>query len=172
MRKIDLQLMARDYEVRRLTEKDVEMVYNLCKGNPLYYEYCPPMVTREQIREDMQSLPPKVAPDCKYYIGFRQNKKLFAVMDLIDGYPQSGIAYIGFFMTDQSVQGKGIGTDIISQLCDYLQDAGFDAVQLAWVKGNPQSEHFWLKNDFTVIRETTSTVAEHVILSERKLRKQ
>ncbi len=42
-------------------------------------------------------------------------------------------------------------------------------VRLAWVKGNPQSECFWLKNKFTIIKETTSTVCNSVILAERKL---
>lgn len=47
------------YRVKQLTEKDVEEIYQLCKENPLYYKYCPPLVTRESILEDLKVLPPK-----------------------------------------------------------------------------------------------------------------
>ncbi len=49
-------------------------------------------------------------------------------------------------MTNTAIQKKGIGTEIISGLCNYLKQAGFAAIHLSWVKGNPQAEHFWKKN--------------------------
>lgn len=92
---------------------------------------------------------------------------MIAVMDLIDGYPTKEIAFIGFFMTDADVHNQGIGSRIIGEMVDYLKKEGFRAIRLAWVKGNPQSEHFWLKNGFQPIKETSSTSADHVILAER-----
>lgn len=85
-------------------------------------------------------------------MGFYEDNKLIAVMDLISGYPVEGIAFIGFFMTDTTIQGRGIGTEIISQLCSYLKLENYKSVQLAWVKGNPQSEHFLVKNKFVMIQ--------------------
>lgn len=152
-----------------LTSKNIDEVYDLLSKNVLYYEYCPPFVTRHTIQEDMRILPPGKVIEDKYYIGFYQNGKLIAVMDLIDGYPEKQIIYIGFFMTDVSVQGRGIGTEIMDNLCQYLSALGYESVRLAWVKGNPQSEHFWLKNGFTPLMETTSNVADEVILAERTL---
>lgn len=108
--------------------------------NTLYYEHCPPFVSRQSILEDMERLPPGKERKDKYYIGFYQAGRLIAVMDLIDGYPEAEIAYIGFFMTERSLQGNGIGT-----------------------------EHFWLKNGFVPFRETTSQTADEVILAERVL---
>ena len=72
-------------------------------------------------------------------------------------------------MTDTAIQKRGIGSEIISELCDYLKLKGFTSIRLAWVKGNPQAEHFWLKNMFVVLKETTSNVAASVILAERCL---
>lgn len=160
---------SKHYEVRTLTNDDIEIIYNLCKGNPLYYEYCPPTVTRESICEDIVALPPNIDIKHKYYVGFFDSEKMIAVMDLIDGYPEKDIAFIGFFMMDASVHDKGIGSAIISDVLEYLKDERYTAVRLAWVKGNPQAEHFWIKNGFTAIKETSSTAAEHVILAERKI---
>lgn len=36
---------------------DVEKIYELYRKNTLYYEYCPPFVTENSIRQDMQALP-------------------------------------------------------------------------------------------------------------------
>jgi len=72
-------------------------------------------------------------------------------------------------MTDASVQNKGVGSAIISEVVDYLKSINYVAIRLAWVKGNSQTEHFWLKNGFTAIKETLSTAADHVILAEKKL---
>lgn len=166
---MQVELLSDKYKVHILTIKNVDEIYDLLSKNILYYEYCPPFVTRQTIQEDMRILPPGKAIEDKYYIRFCQDGKLIAVMDLIDGYPEKLIVYIGFFMTDISVQGRGIGTEIIDYLCRYLSGLGYESVRLAWVKGNPQSEHFWLKNGFTPLMETTSNVAEEVILAERIL---
>ncbi|MCI9531352.1 MAG: GNAT family N-acetyltransferase [Lachnospiraceae bacterium] len=157
------------YVARRLRDCDVQDVFRLCHGNRLYYEYCPPMVTKESIKEDMLALPPNIGQEDKFYIGFYDGKKLIAVLDLINGYPEQGMAYIGFFMMDAAIQGRGVGSEIISGLCESLKRAGFTSVRLAWVKGNPQAEHFWLKNLFVALKETTGNVPGTVILAERTL---
>ena len=166
---MQVELLSDKYKVHILTNKNVDEIYDLLSKNILYYEYCPLFVTRQTIQEDMRILPPGKVIEDKYYIRFCQDGKLIAVMDLNDGYPEKLIVYIGFFMTDISVQGRGIGTEIIDYLCRYLSGLGYESVRLAWVKGNPQSEHFWLKNGFTPLMETTSNVAEEVILAERIL---
>ena len=74
-------------------------------------------------------------------------------MDLIDGYPDAASAYIGFFMLKKELQGKQIGTGIIQEVCQYLKGIGITTVLLGIDKGNPQSNHFWKKNGFLVIKE-------------------
>ena len=166
---MDIKGLSSKYVVEKLQHSDIHDIYNLCQENKLYYEYCPPMVSEESIKKDMTTLPPDTKMDDKYYIGFYAEGKLIAIMDLIAGYPEKNIAYIGFFMTDVSIQKRGIGSEIISEVCDHLRQQGFAFVRLAWVKGNPQAEHFWLKNGFSVMKETTSNVADSVILAERCL---
>ena len=89
-----------DIKYRKLTEEDIPSIYNLCCNNELYYQFCPPFVTEESIKADMEGLPPGKTFDDKYYVGYFENNKLITVMDLIYGYPDEDIAYIGFFMTD------------------------------------------------------------------------
>lgn len=90
-------------------------------------------------------------------------------MDFIKGFPNDRTAFIGFFMTDISVQNKGVGSEIIHELCAYLKEYGFSVIRLGWVKGNPQAEHFWHKNGFTETGVTNDTNNYTVIAARRDL---
>ena len=146
--KSGINKLSKNYIVKLLYNKDVAAVYNLCSKNTLYYDFCPPFVTPESIEADMVALPPGKTANDKYYLGYYDKAKLIAVMDLILGYPDEDTAYIGFFMTDVSMQGKGVGSAIINELSRFMRSQGYSKIQLGWVKGNPQAEHFWHKNGF------------------------
>ena len=93
---------------------------------------------------------------------------LLAVMDLIDGFPEESMAFIGFFMMNIAAQGKGVGSSIIRELTACLKDAGKNAVRLGIDKENPQSKAFWKKNGFRVIKEVDKGTWT-VLLAEKAL---
>ena len=160
---MNLQSLSENYHVRRLEGNDVDLIYNLCLGNSIFYEYHLPLVTKESILADMAALPPGKNYDDKLYIGFFKEQKLIAVMDLILHYPEEKIAFIGFFMTDSSIQNKGIGSKIICETANCLKNWDFDEIRLGVDKGNPQSFAFWTKNGFSIQKEA------HYILMAKKL---
>lgn len=139
--------LSGNYEVTAAGEKDIPDILRLCRGNPMYYRYCPPEVSEESIREDMVKLPPKKSKEDKFYLCFRDKGRLIAVMDLILKYPNEETAFIGFFMVDSEVQGKGVGSGIAEDVFRYLKGE-FSSVRLGYVKGNEQSRRFWEKNGF------------------------
>ena len=166
---MDITKFSNQFQVSRLDQNDIEAVFALCSRNSLYYHYCPPSVTRQSIIEDMKALPPDKDLADKYYLGYFSGKKLIAVMDFIASFPEETTAFIGFFMTDVSVQKKGIGSSIIDELCACLPDAGFIRIRLGWVKGNPQAEHFWHKNGFAETGVTYESNGYTVVAAQRKL---
>lgn len=153
MHKIDINKFSNKYDVRKLQHDDVELIYSFCKSNTQYYQYCGKEPSVELIERDLEITPPGFPIEQKYYIGFFDGDKLVAVMDLEDGYPDEDYAYIGFFMMNSELQGKGIGTQIISEIFEYLRKLGFRKCMLGIDKDNPQSNHFWKKNGFEVVRE-------------------
>ncbi len=165
-----IENLSEKYTVKRLGKNDISTVYNLCRQNTLYYEYCPPFVTAESIEADMTALPPGKTVEDKLYVGYYDADKLIAVMDLIIGYPEADTVYVGFFMTDVSVQGKCIGSSIISELSRFVSDSGFYKIQLGWVKGNPQPEHFWHKNGFCETGKTYDMDDFTVVEARRDLK--
>lgn len=103
---MDIQNLSSQYTVRDLHPEDAAIVYEVLKHNTIFYQYHPPMVTVESIIEDMEALPPGKVYEDKHYIGFFQDASLVAVMDLIENYPGSGTALIGFFAMNTDFQGK------------------------------------------------------------------
>ena len=166
---MELCHLSTDYFVRKLNDNDIDMIYNLCKGNTIFYRFHPPIATRESIVEDMQALPPNKGYDDKFYIGFFKNDKLAALMDLISDYPRDKVVYIGLFMVDPAFQGKGVGTRIIGECCSYCKSLKYQKVRLGVDKGNPQSSAFWEKNHFAETGEEHSNGTYDYVLMERTL---
>jgi RimJ/RimL family protein N-acetyltransferase/predicted kinase len=161
---MNIKLLSEKYNVRKITEEDIPSVYRLMCGNPQYFHYCPPKPSEETVREDMQALPQHMTEEDKYYLGFFQKDDLTAVMDLIIGYPDEDTAFIGFFMMDRALQGKGEGSKMIAESLQYLSSLGFKRAMLGRVKGNPQPEAFWEKNQFVptgteIVQESYTVVA-------------
>lgn len=166
---MDIQKLTTGYDIRELNETDIQEVYELMQGNPLYFQYCPPMATHQSIWDDMKALPPRTTYDDKYYLGYLQDGRLVAVMDLILNFPNKETAFIGFFMMNKGFQGKGYGTEIIDECGKCLKGEGYQHIRLGFAKGNPQSEAFWTKNGFE--RTGVEDVQEKytVVIMEKEL---
>ena len=168
MKNIQIEKLSDSYMIRRLTDVDVPMLYAWMLRNDQYFRYCGGSTTPERVRQDLTLCPPGTTPAQKHYVGFFDAGTLVAVMDLIDGYPDADTAFIGFFMMNKDLQGQGTGTAIVREVLAALRALGYTAVRLGIDKENPQSNHFWRKNGFTVLREAAQERGI-VLLAERCL---
>lgn len=150
---MDVSQFSSRFHVRKLDRNDIGQIYDMSSENKLFYEYHPPFVTKESIREDMNALPPGKGSEDKYYIGFFEKDDLVAVMDLILSYPDGDTAFIGLFMMNAEYQNRGIGSGVIGDVCRKLKEQGYRKVRLGVDKGNRQSYSFWTKNNFRVVEE-------------------
>ena len=142
---------SKSYHVQMLTKRDIPLILALCEKNTQFYEHCPPFVTEESIRDDMCALPQRKMDEPQ------------------DKYPTERSCFIGFFMMERSVQGHGIGSRIITELCVYLHSLGYEYIRLGYVDGNKQSESFWKKNQFTDTGLRNHTQDYTVVVMNRML---
>ena len=166
---MDIRRLSNQYCVRDLLTDDAPIIYKALKNNSIFYQYHPPAVTIESILNDMKALPFNKEYKDKHYIGFFQNTALIAVMDIIENYPDSGKAFIGFFAINTRFHGNGIGTAIISDCIHYLAQLDFKKVRLGIDKGNPQSKAFWTKNGFQLTGEEFPNSYSSSFMMEKKL---
>ncbi len=165
---LDIAGFSSRFAVRSLTEADADDILAFCLQNSQYYRYCGKQPQRELILHDLRVTPPGKTLRDKYYVGFFDRGELAAVLDLIEGYPDDGACFVGFFMMSRRLQGRQIGSGIVQELFRCLKERGFARVLLGIDKDNPQSTHFWIKNGFAVIREVAQEGGT-ILLAERTL---
>jgi hypothetical protein len=54
---MNIAFLSTKYRVKPIEEADIPEVYPLCEGNPQFYQFCPPAVTFDSIKEDLFALP-------------------------------------------------------------------------------------------------------------------
>ena len=165
---MDVQKLSRRYAVRPLDEQDAESVLRFCEQNAPFYRYCGMRPDLQQVRQDMTVCPEGVEPARKHYVGFFDGDEMVSVMDYIEDYPDPESGYIGFFMMNIRLQGRGVGSEIIAEAAEYLRSDGVKRLRLAIASDNPQANHFWKKNGFAVVKAVdmggwTALVADRML---------
>ena len=145
----DIQALATEYNVRRITEADIARVYRLAKQNRKFYELLNQEPTIEGLTELISDVPEEAGPNGKYFVGFYDgSKQLVAVMDLICGYPQPETAFIGWYMVDANLQGMGIGSDVFADVRSALLAQGYSNVLLKCPAVCEEAIAFWRQQGF------------------------
>lgn len=160
--------LSKYYSCRILTEKDIPSILSLYESNPLYFQHCPPEPNLASVKEDVLRLPEGKAKADKFYVGFWNGSDLVAVMDFVYAYPDEETVFIGLFMVDQAYQRKAIGSHIVTEALTYFAK-NFRKARLAYVKGNPQSQHFWEKQGFKSIGREVKQGLYMGVIVERSL---
>ncbi|WP_167367626.1 GNAT family N-acetyltransferase [Methylobacterium pseudosasicola] len=121
------------------------------------------------------ALPPGCAPRNKHAFLARCDDTAIGLLDLIDGYPKAGTAFIGLLAIRQSAQGSGLGR----MLCQAAERFARDTLQaqslrLAVVETNPVLG-FWTRMGFGPTGEIKPFQGERIttraIGMEKQLRK-
>ena len=167
---LNIETLSTQYRVRNITASDISPVYRLAKSNAKYYEYLGTVPTRESLTEVISELPEGAARNCKHFVGFyNTDDVLVAIMDLITGYPESDDAFIGWFMVDGEMQGRGIGSGIFADVRAAMKAAGYDYIALAVTEANEEAVKFWKSQGFKETGERTEQNGYTVLKLERSI---
>lgn len=161
-----------DLVARPLGAGDADAFLSLAATNPLYFRHFPPVPTRESFLADLSALPSDVDAGHKHFVGLflGQGGPLAAVLDLVEGYPDTRCAYLGLLMVDGRLSGRGLGRRIVEGLVHDLGATGrFDRLRLARVEGNPQSEAFWARCGLAATGERVPCDGRALVVMERSL---
>lgn len=166
---MNVTLTSLGYHVRPISDSDISLVLELYESNPLYFHYCPPFPSKETVKKDMVTIPEGLDKRHKHFLGIWKESNLIAILDLLEGFPNKNMVWIGLFMVHGLKQRNGLGTKIIDTVCEYLTNKGFKSIRLGYVKGNLQTEKFWKKNMFCLTGN--ESVQEHgtILIAEKIL---
>lgn len=145
---IEIGAFSSEYAARKITEADITDVYNLYKSNKRFYRFMRHVPTKESLTEVISDVPQGATKDSKFFIGFYDDAKLIAAMDLIIGYPEANDAFIGWFVVDADYQGRGIGSQILADVRANLKASGVDYMSLGCAIENENAVKFWQGQGF------------------------
>ncbi|MDO5132614.1 MAG: GNAT family N-acetyltransferase [Eubacteriales bacterium] len=97
-----------------------------------------------------------------------RGEKLVAILDLITDYPAKQEAFLGWFMVDAQMQGQGIGSRILSDVCAALRAQSFTAVTVGIRRRNTDAVSFWRAGGFQEAAPPQAVPANPGILFMRK----
>ena len=166
---ISIEKLTSEYQVKEIGEEDVPAAYRLFLDNPEYFQYCPPEPSEDTVRGDMRAVPSGKLPFDKHYVGYFDEDRLCAVLDLIERYPDKQTAFIGFFMLRSKLQNKGLGTKLIKEITDYLSSLGYKHIRLGYVLGDKRAEHFWKKNGFEPTGHIAHLELYDIVMAQKEL---
>ena len=158
--KMDLQTLSGEYTVRAIREAQIGDVYRLYRNNRRWYREAGIKPYLRDLTDVMTDLPQGVSPDDKYFAGFYMTEeesgmeKLTAILDLVLNYPSEKEVCIGWFMVDAEKQGQGIGSKILTDICDSLRNQEFTSITVGIRRRNTDAATFWYNNGFEEITES------------------
>ena len=163
------QELSQKYRVVDAQTVDLEELFALYCSNRFYFTYFSLPVTREQLIKDMNILPDGCEKAQKHFLAYYDKERLIAILDLIEGYPDEKTCYIGMLMVAKELHRQGIGTAVITELCDALSKLGYEAVRLAYGKHYDQAASFWTKNGFVPEKEAWLEEYGELIVAQKML---
>lgn len=143
------------YIIAPISAENIDSVFPVLESNEYFYSRTSNHpVTEEELVADIYVLPPNTSLSQKHFIAFFENNSTdcFAVLDIVEGYPDNKTVYLGFVMLKDSYQNKGLGGSIIRTLSVLAGQNGFTRIELGCYEENEIGYNFWLRMGFSVIR--------------------
>ena len=99
-----------------------------------------------------EAVPPSISLNQKYSVGIFASGRLVGLADVLDGYPQKGVAYIGLLQIKASEHGKGYARLLHHELRRMVP--GRERWRLSVVDTNEQAVPFWRALGYELTGET------------------
>jgi len=120
-----------------------------------------------------EELPPNCTFENKHVLLIEEASIPVGVIDLVIGYPNSKVAFIGLLVLDEKYQGRGLGKRSYEALEDYIRQFSIDSIQLGVNDTNEIGMLFWPKMGYKLQGRTRINqgikVTSNVYVMEKNL---
>lgn len=148
-----------ELELRRLGPGDEPAIQALLAQDPGFFELtegAPPRPT--EAHEVFTELPPGVPPERKHVWGaFAADGSPAALLDVVEGYPDRDIWYLGLIFVAPAQRDTRLGTTLLASLAEHVVTTGGTKLRLAVVVGNERARRLYDRLGFTFVARRTRT---------------
>ncbi|WP_322013533.1 GNAT family N-acetyltransferase [Paraburkholderia sp. J12] len=157
--------------IDRQSPNDIERLQTVLEGAPGYslaVEGKLPAPTAAI--EVLEALPPGKSHADKFVYEITQDAEAIGCIELVRGYPQAGIAFIGLLLFRESSQGQGLGPQVLRLTEAIALGWQGGALRIAVLDTNPRALKFWEREGFIeLLRKPAMDFAGQAIVMERAL---
>jgi GNAT superfamily N-acetyltransferase len=104
--------------------------------------------TIEDAAKDLFALPPGKQLQDKCYAGYWKDGALVGCMEIVRGYPEPDIAYLGLLLFGEAHQGQGYGVVAMTHIRELAHSWGCTRLRLAVIDKNVRGLRFWQRQGF------------------------
>jgi GNAT superfamily N-acetyltransferase len=131
--------------LRKITSESQELVQSILDAAPSYYMKIDGVTDAGSAKSVFEELPPNCTFENKHVLLIEEASIPVGVIDLVIGYPDSKVAFIGLLVLDEKYQGRGLGKRSYQVLEDYIRQFPVDSIQLGVNDTNDVGMLFWPK---------------------------
>ncbi len=134
--------------LRKICSQDQAIVQAILDAAPSYYMKIDGVPNAGSAKNVFEDLPPHCTADSKHVLLIENESIPVGVVEIIIGYPNSKVAWIGLLVIDEKFQGMGLGKASYDLTEEYLHQFAVDSIQLGVNDTNGVGMAFWPKMGF------------------------
>lgn len=134
--------------LKKINHSSEALVQTLLDAIPTYYLLIDGVPNAGSAKAVFEELPPGRTYEDKHVLLIEEDGIPAGVIDLVIGYPQDKVAYIGLLVLDECRQGRGLGKATYQLLENYIRGFEVDSIQLGVNDTNHPGMAFWPKLGF------------------------
>lgn len=149
------------------TDSDAEILFALFERAPGYSLLVEgKLPTLDDAKDELLALPPGKQFQDKCYGGYWKDGVLIGCMDLVRGYPEPDIAYLGLLLFADTHQGQGYGILALSHIRNLARSWSCTKLRLAVIDKNVRGLRFWHREGFVELyrKATTEFTGDAIVL--------
>ena len=164
--------MLADMTVRQLHAssradlRDVQQIHDAAPAFCLLVEgRLPPSTAAEEL---FAALPTGKTGADKFVLGFYSPAGAIGCADIIRGYPEPDVAFIGLLLFSESAQARGLGPIALQHIYALAAEWGCRRIRLAVIDKNERAASFWRREGFAELyRKPSPAHTGDAIVMER-----
>ncbi|MFM9863396.1 MAG: N-acetyltransferase family protein [Micropepsaceae bacterium] len=133
------------FHVRSLADTDEPALDRLFDEDPEYFEI---NGRRFPVEEMRAALPAGKTFDDKFIFVLERDGRVEGLIDIIRGFPEPHVWYLGFILLSVRVRGGGTGRRCLHSLYDWVRAQGGTVIRLGVVEPNLKARHLYATEGF------------------------
>ncbi|MCH7394767.1 GNAT family N-acetyltransferase [Acinetobacter dispersus] len=152
-------------------ETDIASIQAVFEATPNYFKLIQGYsAEKNAARNDLKAVPSGHPFTAKFFYAIYHKEQMIGCIDILQGYPESSIVFIGLLLFIESQQGLGYGSQAFNFILSLANTWRCDRLRIAVVQSNEPAFAFWSRQGFVELyRKELGEYIAPVIVMERKL---